>query len=134
MPDQKQKPSVAWVLFGLKGRIARQSFILGQLFMISLFAIVIARIVAVEGQEGSTVFWGLAFLALGVVSVISTIAMTVKRLHDLGYPGILAVCILIPTVNFIMLILLMVLPSSPESNAYGPPPFGPSKNLNNSAG
>ncbi|MGI9402046.1 MAG: DUF805 domain-containing protein [Rhizobiaceae bacterium] len=127
MPDQQPKPTVKWVLFGFDGRIARQSFILGQLFMISLFAVVIARIVAVEGQEGSTVFWGLAFLALGVASVVSTIAMTVKRLHDLGYPGILAVCMLIPTVNFIMLVLLLVLPSSPETNVYGPPPFGPTE-------
>ena len=125
MADHQQKPTVTWVLFGLRGRIARQSFILGQLFMLSLFAFVIARIVAVEGRDGSTVFWGLVLLALGVASLVSTIAMTVKRLHDLGFPGILAVCMLIPTVNFIMLIILMIMPSSPETNAYGPPPFGP---------
>ncbi len=125
MADHQQKPTVTWVLFGLHGRIARQSFILGQLFMLSLFAFVIARIVAVEGRDGSTVFWGLVLLALGVASLVSTIAMTVKRLHDLGFPGILAVCMLIPTVNFIMLIILMIMPSSPQTNTYGPPPFGP---------
>lgn len=125
MAGDLPQPTVRWVLFGLRGRIARQSYILGQLFMISLFAVVIARILAVEGDEEATAFWGLAFLALGAVSAWSSIAMTVKRLHDLGQPGILSLILFVPTVNILFVIALMVLPSRPETNQYGPPPVGP---------
>ena len=118
-------PTVRWVLFGFRGRIGRQSYILGQLLMIALFAVIVARIVAVQGDESQTVFWGLAMIALGCASFVSMIAMTVKRLHDLGYPGALAAILFVPTVNFIAVIVLMILPSSPEANEHGPPPFGP---------
>lgn len=92
--------------------------------MLSLLMVVIARIVAVEGREGSTAFWGLVFLALGAASVVSMLAMTAKRLHDLGYPGFFAVLVLIPGIDLITLIVLMILPSEPATNIYGPPPFG----------
>ena len=117
-------PTVRWVLFGFDGRIGRHSFILGQLLMISLFAVVVARIVAVQNSEEQLALWGLAFLALGLVSAFSMIAMTVKRLHDIGAPGILALVLFVPTVNIISVIVLMILPSSPQTNQYGPPPFG----------
>jgi uncharacterized membrane protein YhaH (DUF805 family) len=124
LPNSPLKPTIWWVLFGFSGRIARQSFILGILFMMSLFTVVIARIVAVEGRDGSTAFWGLVFLALGAASVVSMLAMAAKRLHDLGFTGFFAVLVLIPGIDLIVMILLMVLPSEPATNAYGPPPFG----------
>jgi uncharacterized membrane protein YhaH (DUF805 family) len=124
LTNSQSRPTVWWVLFGFSGRIARQSFILGLLFMISLFMFVIARIVAVEGREDSTAFWGLVFLALGAASVVSILAMAAKRLHDLGYAGFFAVLVLIPGIDLIVLTLLMVLPSEPATNAYGPAPFG----------
>lgn len=119
------RASVGWALFGFRGRIARQSYILGQLFMLSLFAVVIARILAVQGDEDATAIWGLAFIALGVASTWSTFALTAKRLHDIGQPGILSVILLVPTVNLVFVIALMFIPSRPETNRYGPPPFGP---------
>lgn len=120
-------PTVRWVLFGFSGRIARQSFILGQLFMLALFAFVVARIVAVEGDESATVFWGIAFLGLGALSAWSSFAMTAKRLHDIGQPGILAAILLVPWINVIFVLALMVLPSQPRTNPYGPPPFAPAE-------
>jgi uncharacterized membrane protein YhaH (DUF805 family) len=119
------KATVLWALFGFGGRIARQTFILGQLFMLSLFAVVVARIVAVQGNENLTVFWGLTFLALCVVSLWASLALTVKRLHDLDLPALMTLLLLVPTINAIFVIVLMVLPSSARTNEHGPPPFGP---------
>ena len=119
-----ERATVIWVLFGLGGRIARQSFILGQLFMLTLFAVVVARILDVQGDEGWTTFWGLMFLLLGAVSAWSLLAMTVKRLHDVGWPGALALVLFVPTINFLFVIALMIMPSQPQANRYGPPPFG----------
>ena len=123
MAESLPKPTVLWVLFGFRGRIARQSFILGQLFMISLFAVIIARIVAVQGQEGATVFWGMMMLLLGAVSVVSMVAMTVKRLNDLSVPPVLAVCLFIAPISLFFVIALMAIPSKQEINRHGPPPF-----------
>jgi uncharacterized membrane protein YhaH (DUF805 family) len=125
MTTPPPKATVLWALFGFGGRIARQTFILGQLFMLSLFAVVVARIVAVQGNENLTVFWGLAFLLLSVVSLWATFALTVKRLHDLDLPALMALLLLVPTINAIFVIVLMVLPSSAKTNEHGPPPFGP---------
>jgi uncharacterized membrane protein YhaH (DUF805 family) len=117
--------SVRWALFSFRGRLGRQSFILGQLFMLSLFAVVIARIVAVDGNEDATTFWGFVFIGLGAISTWSSFALTVKRLHDIGQPGMLSVILLVPTVGLVFVIVLMFLPSKPETNKWGPPPFGP---------
>lgn len=122
------KATVNWALFGLRGRIGRQTYILGQLFMIAIFAVIIARIIAVEGDEGATAFWGLIMLAALAVSAWSMFALTVKRLHDISQPGILALLLFVPTVNMITVVALMFWPSSPESNDHGPPPFGPARN------
>ncbi len=117
-------PTVQWALFGWRGRIGRRTFILGQLFMLSLFGVIVARIVAVRGDESATVFWGLAMFAMLGVSAWSSLALTIKRLHDLSLPGIMALILLVPTVNFIFVIALMVMPSKNEINDHGPPPFG----------
>jgi uncharacterized membrane protein YhaH (DUF805 family) len=118
------QPTVRWALFGFGGRIGRQTFILGQLFMLALFAIVIARILAVRGNDNETVFWGLAFLALCAASLWSIVALTVKRLHDLGLPALMTLLLAMPTINVIFIIVLMFLRSDPATNQHGPPPFG----------
>lgn len=127
MDSDRLAPTVRWALFGFRGRIARQSYILGQLLMMAILAVVVARILAVQGQENATIFWGLAFFAVGGVAVWATLALTVKRLHDLSLPGALALILFVPTVNFIFAVALMFLPSRPEVNEYGPPPFWPEK-------
>lgn len=123
MADDLPDPTVRWALFGFRGRLARQSYILGQLLMLALAGIVVARILAVEGDENATVFWGLVFILLGLVSTWSSFALTVKRLHDIGQPGILSAILLVPWINIVFVFALMFLPSRPEANQYGPPPF-----------
>lgn len=119
------KATVNWALFGLRGRIGRQTYILGQLFMIAIFAVIIARIVAVEGDESATAMWGIIMLLALLGSSWSMIALTVKRLHDISKPGFLALLLFVPTVNMVTVVVLMFWPSSPQSNEHGPPPFAP---------
>ena len=127
MPQRPDPPSIGWLLFGFNGRIARQSFILSQLFMLSLFAVIVARIVAVRGDESATTFCGFMIILLMGASAVSILALTIKRLHDLSMPGALALILFVPTVNVIFIIVLMALPSRQEENEHGPPPFGPIK-------
>ena len=50
-----------------------------------------------------------------------SIALTVRRLHDVGYSGWLVLLGLIPSVGGLILLIFAVLPSSPAGAKYDPP-------------
>lgn len=116
-------PSLLWLFFSLRGRIARQSYILASIFNIVLLTLVIYKIGKAGENEELLALWGLVFLALALASSWSALALTIKRLHDLGYPWPLVICLFIPVINWLFVIFLMVKPSQPEANEHGPPPF-----------
>ena len=45
--------------------------------------------------------------------------LTIKRLHDIGYPGPLAICLFIPVLSPVVFIALCLWPGKPEANEYG---------------
>ncbi|MCB1449543.1 MAG: DUF805 domain-containing protein [Nitratireductor sp.] len=122
-PEELPKPTIGWALFGFSGRIARQSYILGVVLMLPLFGIVIAQILQVQDNEAGTVFWGLMFIGLCVMSTWSLVALSVKRLNDINRPGWLALVLFIPWLNALAVMALMAAPSWPQTNRHGPPPF-----------
>jgi uncharacterized membrane protein YhaH (DUF805 family) len=78
---------------------------------------------AAASGAGFTVGLGLfaaAALALGV-------ANSVRRLHDLGRKGWLAIGLLVPVVNLGIGLWLLCAPGDPETNRYGPAPGGNSR-------
>ena len=80
----------------------------------------------VGGEEAS--YYNIASaLALPVllVTIYANVAISVKRLHDIGYSGFLALAILIPIVNLAFSIWAGVLPGTPAANAYGDAPDTP---------
>ena len=58
--------------------------------------------------------------ALGII--VPTLALTVRRLHDGGYNGLLALLLLIPYVGGLIIMIFAVLPSSPAGAKYDPIP------------
>lgn len=111
----------AWLLFGLKGRISRRIYWLSLVLLISINGVLVGQLFG--GEEAS--FNRLAqavgpFVILG--TLYSNIAITVKRLHDVGYAGFLAVAIFVPLINFAFTIWVGVLPGTPGPNAYGEAP------------
>jgi len=115
--------TVSWVLFGFRGRIGRKSFWLAALLMVLIQAAVIARAATVPDDSPELSLLVLAILGLWAVTAWVALALAVKRLHDLGLPGMLAICLLIPAISFIAFLLLAFLPSKQETNEHGPPPF-----------
>ncbi|GAB4352557.1 MAG: DUF805 domain-containing protein [Oricola sp.] len=115
--------TVSWVLFGFRGRIGRKSFWLGALLMVLIQAAIISRIATVPEDSPELALWGVAMLAAWVATAWVILALAVKRLHDLGLPGVLAICLLIPAVAFLAFLLLALLPSKQETNEHGAPPF-----------
>jgi len=125
MADQPSRATLRWLFFGLGGRISREPFIYGQLFMVAVAATLLAAFLAAGEDDLAKGVFALAVLAFAAGSVWPTIALTVKRLHDLGQPGALALILFVPTVNFFFVVALMALPSKPEANQYGPPTLPP---------
>lgn len=70
-----------------------------------------------------------SFLTMGILSVLvflalflPGLALTFRRLHDLGFSAWLVLVYLVPCLNLCLLIYLLVAPGKPESNQYGPVP------------
>ena len=57
--------------------------------------------------------------------LLPSIAVGVRRLHDIGKSGWWLLLILLPLIGFLVLLYFFVQPSEPGANRYGPGPGGP---------
>lgn len=64
---------------------------------------------------------------VGLALLLPTLAVIVRRLHDADKPGALAFLLLIPFVNFILLIVWGVSTGTPGPNQFGPDPKAPAQ-------
>jgi uncharacterized membrane protein YhaH (DUF805 family) len=121
LPTGTRASPLTWLLFGLKGRISRRSYWLVYLLLVCLNSALVGQLLG--GTEAS--FHRLAqmiapFFIVG--TILSNLAISVKRLHDAGYSGFLAVAMFVPVVNFAFTIWVGLLPGTPGPNAYGEMP------------
>ena len=119
----KIKYTIQWLFFEYTGRIRRLTYFLSGVFFVMLYTYL--TVVIVQTPETSPIFgWlGLAFLGLMGISLWAVVALSVKRLHDLGFPGTLAVAMFIPMVTFIFFFVLCLFKGNPGSNKYGKSPI-----------
>jgi uncharacterized membrane protein YhaH (DUF805 family) len=66
----------------------------------------------------------LTLFFLGIL--LPTLALTVRRLHDAGYSGLLALLLLLPYLGSLIILIFALLPSSPAGAKYDPIPASPS--------
>ncbi len=125
MQTPARRPTVAWLFFSPSGRAGRQVFILGWLFWMVLNCYTVASLALHQEDEEMFRLFSVLFFAGVTVSVASTMMMSIKRLHDMGLPGILVFVLFVPAVSFVMLFVLCLWPSAPGPNAYGPAPDWP---------
>jgi uncharacterized membrane protein YhaH (DUF805 family) len=59
-----------------------------------------------------------AVFFLGII--MPTLALTVRRLHDAGYSGLLALLLLVPYLGGLIMMIFALLPSSPAGVKYDP--------------
>ena len=80
--------------------------------------------------EGSSVGFnmkgGLLTLVFALAVLIPNIAVSVRRLHDVGKSGWMILIGLIPIIGWFYILFLYVQPGTIGPNAYGPDPKGPS--------
>jgi uncharacterized membrane protein YhaH (DUF805 family) len=108
-----------WLFFRLTGRVSRAAYFLGGLFIAVLQAFPLYRFTLVPEGTPENQVWAIVFFIIFVASLWSNIALTVKRLHDLGKPGLWSLVIFVPIVSIVAFIVLCLFPGDPGPNRYG---------------
>jgi uncharacterized membrane protein YhaH (DUF805 family) len=120
-PPNWLRTPLSWLLLSLNGRISRGIYWLAYFFLMSVTAVLVGQMI---GGEHASLF--VLAQAIGPFVIIGTIyanlAISVKRLHDIGYSGFLAIAMFIPIVNFAFTIWIGILPGTAGPNPYGQAP------------
>ncbi|MXN50456.1 DUF805 domain-containing protein [Shinella sp. AETb1-6] len=125
MAVEEQRPRLAWLFFGWSGRLSRAPHALGWAFWLTVLSASFTRVLAVPEDHPSFVPWVLIFLALAVVSTISSLMLSVKRVHDMNLPAPLILCLFVPALSFFALFVFLVWPGTQGPNDYGRLPDRP---------
>ncbi len=70
----------------------------------------------------SIMVWIIISGILGLATLVPSLALTVRRLHDTGKSGVFLLFYLIPYVGGLIILIFMMLDSKPFTNQYGPCP------------
>ena len=89
-------------------------------WMFFLFYFLIA--LAIGFVEAFIHLGGVLSILYGLAMLVPSLAVTVRRLHDTSRSGWWILIALIPAIGTIILLVFMVLDSTPETNDYGPNP------------
>ena len=116
--------SIKDMFFSYRGRLNRKPFILRGL-LLSVLSSVMSTVMTEMTEASSTVMHLLALLPLLLMVVLSvgTFMLIIRRWHDLGKSGWLTLLMLIPLLNFLVLIFLWVKKGTDGPNAYGDDPL-----------
>ena len=57
----------------------------------------------------------------GLATLVPSLALVVRRLHDGGFSGLLALLLLVPFAGAVAVLVLTILPSKPEGQKYDQP-------------
>ena len=57
----------------------------------------------------------------GLATIVPSLALVVRRLHDGGFSGLLALLLLVPFLGALAVLVLTILPSKPEGQKYDQP-------------
>lgn len=87
-------------------------------FIFSFFAIFIDSMLGIQYDTGLGLVYGLYSLAV----LLPGLAVSVRRLHDVGKSGWMLLVYFIPIIGMIWLFVLSVRDGQPGVNVYGPNP------------
>jgi uncharacterized membrane protein YhaH (DUF805 family) len=120
-PANWLRTPLSWLLLGLKGRISRGIYWLSYFFLMCVTAVLVGQLIGGEQASLFTVAQAIGpFVIIG--TIYANLAISVKRLHDIGYSGFLALAMFIPLINFAFTIWVGIVPGTVGPNAYGEAP------------
>jgi len=103
------------------GRARRKEYWMFALFNV-IFIIVAMILDNILGTTTGGLPYGVFYFLYVLAIFIPGLAVSVRRLHDVGKSGWMYLIILIPLIGAIWLFVLMVTDSNPGENNYGPNP------------
>lgn len=113
--------SVAWLFLRPEGRVGREVYWLGTLFL--AFGLGAALSPDIDPETGMLHLRAGGFgMILLLAGFVMNFMVAIKRVHDLGWPGIAAVGVLIPLFSFIFAIVIGLLPGERGPNRFGDAP------------
>jgi len=108
------------------GRARRKEFWMWYLFyvIVLIVAMILDGVLGTgfEISYGVTTPYGWIYIIAALAHVIPGLAVSVRRLHDLGKSGWFMFISLIPIIGGIWLLVLMCTDGDSSENAYGPSP------------
>jgi uncharacterized membrane protein YhaH (DUF805 family) len=116
LPDRSQ---LSWLFFSLSGRVSRSAYFLAGLLLAIAQAFPLYRFMLAPEESTTAQMWAAVFGVVFFASLWCNVALAVKRLHDFGRPGILAVSLFIPVISIIAFLVLCFFPGDPGRNKYG---------------
>lgn len=115
LSDQNQ---FFWLFFRFSGRINRVAYLLAFLLTMVAVSFPLYQFMRVPDESLAAQIWstlfGLTFLTFLWVHV----ATSVKRLHDMGKPGIFVLSLFIPVVSIAVFLILCFFPGNIGPNRY----------------
>lgn len=103
------------------GRARRKEFWNFQLWQIVLTAVIGVTCGVLNVSRPS---WNFIQIGLVGVSLLPSLGVSVRRLHDISKSGFWFLLVLIPLIGPLILLLFSIRDSSPGENQYGPNPKG----------
>ncbi len=113
------KPDMRWVFLGFSGRLSRLPYLLGLLFLLTIGFLIYNQLGPSTENSLRQGSWTLVLFGYSAVSVWSSFALAVKRLHDIGIPGPVSLTLLLPVVSLLVFVGLCLWPGAAGANSYG---------------
>jgi uncharacterized membrane protein YhaH (DUF805 family) len=125
MNGMNDNPGVKWLLFSSSGRTGRQAYVMSILLWLMLQGAAVALMLAFENtSKAGLLLTALALVVISIATFVSFIMLSIKRLHDMGFPGIFVLLLFVPVISFFVFIVFLFWPSAPP-NDFGEYPNRP---------
>lgn len=121
-PSHDPAGQLAWLFFKFDGRISRAAYFLSGLLLAVAQGFMLYRFTLVPEESTEGAFWAVGFWFVGILSLWCGFALGVKRVHDFGKPGFLALTLFVPVVTLFAFVVFCLWPGDAGPNAYGPAP------------
>ena len=102
---------------GFTGRAGRPEF-----WWFQLFSIIVSAIFSTLSGGNNTSFFGILGTVVSIAILVPSLAVGVRRLHDIGRSGWYLLFAFIPLVGIIILIVWFARVGDPSDNAFGTSP------------
>ncbi|MHB0865461.1 MAG: DUF805 domain-containing protein [Minisyncoccota bacterium] len=102
------------------GRISRRNFGLGFLLVVSvLFSVYVLLVKFSPSADATTWVPFLVFAVIYLFGCFLLLSFIVRRLHDFGKSGLIALLYFVPIVNLLLLYVLLVKKGDESDNKFG---------------